>query len=91
MQLDAQAAWFSRRRFGLFLHFGLYAIDGWHEQDQPVLTTTEILPAHWQSGSRVLAIRQLPRERLAGETLVVRLDFDAPLAGGRPAASEFQG
>ncbi|HCE45469.1 MAG TPA: glycoside hydrolase [Lentisphaeria bacterium] len=26
--------WFSRRRFGLFLHFGLYAIEGWHEQDQ---------------------------------------------------------
>ncbi len=26
--------WFSRRRFGLFLHFGLYSIQGWHEQDQ---------------------------------------------------------
>ena len=26
--------WFSKRRFGLFLHFGLYAIEGWHEQDQ---------------------------------------------------------
>jgi alpha-L-fucosidase len=26
--------WFSRRRFGLFLHFGIYAIEGWHEQDQ---------------------------------------------------------
>lgn len=30
----ATAAWFSRRRFGLFLHYGLYAIEGWHEQDQ---------------------------------------------------------
>ena len=26
--------WFSKRRLGLFLHFGLYAIEGWHEQDQ---------------------------------------------------------
>ena len=26
--------WFSRRRLGLFLHFGLYSIEGWHEQDQ---------------------------------------------------------
>jgi alpha-L-fucosidase len=26
--------WFFRRRFGLFLHWGLYAIEGWHEQDQ---------------------------------------------------------
>jgi len=30
----AQEEWFSTRRFGLFLHFGLYAIEGWHEQDQ---------------------------------------------------------
>ncbi|MDO9465085.1 MAG: alpha-L-fucosidase [bacterium] len=26
--------WFSTRRLGLFLHFGLYSIEGWHEQDQ---------------------------------------------------------
>ncbi len=26
--------WFERPRLGLFLHFGLYAIEGWHEQDQ---------------------------------------------------------
>ena len=25
---------FFEKRFGLFLHFGLYAIEGWHEQDQ---------------------------------------------------------
>jgi alpha-L-fucosidase len=31
---DAVTTWFSRRRLGLFLHFGLYAIEGWHEQDQ---------------------------------------------------------
>ncbi|MGI5867924.1 MAG: alpha-L-fucosidase [Kiritimatiellia bacterium] len=31
---DAINTWFSRRRLGLFLHFGLYAIEGWHEQDQ---------------------------------------------------------
>lgn len=27
-------SWFSQRRLGLFLHFGLYSIEGWHEQDQ---------------------------------------------------------
>lgn len=26
--------WFSARRFGLFVHFGLYSINGWHEQEQ---------------------------------------------------------
>lgn len=31
---DAVSQWFARPRFGLFIHFGLYAIDGWHEQDQ---------------------------------------------------------
>ena len=31
---SVHAEWFSRRRFGLFLHFGLYSIEGWHEQDQ---------------------------------------------------------
>ncbi len=30
----AVSAWFASRKFGLFLHFGLYAIEGWHEQDQ---------------------------------------------------------
>lgn len=32
--IDAITEWFSRRRLGLFLHFGLYSIEGWHEQDQ---------------------------------------------------------
>lgn len=31
---DCVKNWFSRRRLGLFLHFGLYSIEGWHEQDQ---------------------------------------------------------
>lgn len=31
---DPVKEWFSKRRMGLFLHFGLYAIEGWHEQDQ---------------------------------------------------------
>lgn len=31
---DPVAEWFSQRRMGLFLHFGLYSIEGWHEQDQ---------------------------------------------------------
>lgn len=26
--------WFSERRFGMFVHWGLYAIPGWHEQHQ---------------------------------------------------------
>jgi alpha-L-fucosidase len=26
--------WWFEKRFGLFVHWGLYAIDGWHEQDQ---------------------------------------------------------
>lgn len=26
--------WFFRRRFGMFVHWGLYAIPGWHEQHQ---------------------------------------------------------
>jgi alpha-L-fucosidase len=26
--------WFFQKRFGLFIHWGLYAIDGWHEQMQ---------------------------------------------------------
>ena len=26
--------WFSTKRFGLFIHWGIYAIPGWHEQDQ---------------------------------------------------------
>ena len=26
--------WFFERRLGLFLHFGLYAVEGWQEQDQ---------------------------------------------------------
>ena len=29
-----RAEWFSKRKLGLFLHFGLYSIEGWHEQDQ---------------------------------------------------------
>ena len=27
-----QRDWFFRARFGLFLHWGIYAVDGWHEQ-----------------------------------------------------------
>jgi len=26
--------WWFRKRFGLFVHWGLYSIEGWHEQDQ---------------------------------------------------------
>jgi alpha-L-fucosidase len=34
MNNNAVDDWFSRRRLGMFLHFGLYSIEGWHEQDQ---------------------------------------------------------
>lgn len=27
-----QRDWFSKARFGLFLHWGIYAVEGWHEQ-----------------------------------------------------------
>jgi alpha-L-fucosidase len=30
---DARDWWF-KKRFGLFVHWGLYSIEGWHEQDQ---------------------------------------------------------
>lgn len=26
--------WWFEKRFGMFIHWGLYSIDGWHEQDQ---------------------------------------------------------
>jgi len=31
---SASKEWFATRKLGLFLHFGLYAINGWHEQEQ---------------------------------------------------------
>jgi len=33
-QQNGSETWFATRKLGLFLHFGLYAVDGWHEQDQ---------------------------------------------------------
>jgi alpha-L-fucosidase len=33
-RFDDGRDWFFEKRFGLFLHWGLYAIDGFHEQDQ---------------------------------------------------------
>ena len=30
--------WFPERRFGMFVHFGLYALTGWHEQYQLLKT-----------------------------------------------------
>ena len=26
--------WWFQKRFGMFVHWGLYSINGWHEQDQ---------------------------------------------------------
>ena len=59
---------------------------------EPLRTTTDLLPAHWQSEHRALTIKQLPRNMLAGETLVVRLEFNGPLRrGDQSGVSEFKG
>ncbi len=34
MSFGDERDWFFRKRRGLFLHWGLYALEGWHEQDQ---------------------------------------------------------
>lgn len=44
---------------------------------------TELLPAFWKSGRRVLVIRDLPIDGSVSETLVVRLQFDEPVVKGR--------
>jgi len=33
-QFEDSRDWFFEKRFGLFVHWGLYAIKGWHEQHQ---------------------------------------------------------
>ncbi len=59
---------------------------------RPLRTSTEPLPFHWESGKRILTFKQLPRELLTGETLVVRLDFKAlPDGGASSAPVEFIG
>jgi alpha-L-fucosidase len=32
-QFSDSRAWFHEKRFGMFIHFGLYAVRGWHEQE----------------------------------------------------------
>ncbi len=46
---------------------------------QPLRASLDPLPAYWQSQSAWLTIKGLPRDRLATEPLIVRLDFDQPL------------
>ena len=59
---------------------------------EPLRTSVELLPTHWQDGKKVLCIRGLPRNLLAGETLVVKLDFDAALPRApQSVVSEFKG
>lgn len=59
---------------------------------KPVRTCVELFPVHWQSGMRCLAIRDLPRNRLGGETLVVRLTFaDPSFAAGGGQLEAFRG
>ena len=55
-------------------------------------TATDVLPVLWQQEERVLTIKNLPRNMLAGETLVIRLEFSAPLRGAdQPEITEFKG
>ena len=55
-------------------------------------TSVDLLPTHWQDGNKVLCIKGLPRNRLSGETLVVRLDFDVPILDQvKLADREFKG
>ena len=59
---------------------------------QPLHTTTDLLPVYWESEHRALTIKQLPRNMLAGETLVVRLEFNSPLrSSDQSSISEFKG
>ena len=54
-------------------------------------TRVDLLPVHWQAGTKCLVIKGLPRNMLAGETLVIRLEFDKPLASGAGSAPESGG
>ena len=54
--------------------------------------STDVLPVHWAAGNRMLQIKGLPREMLAGdETLIIRLDFDTGLTLSPQTFSEFEG
>ncbi len=55
-------------------------------------TSIDLLPTHWQDGIPVLSIKGLPSNLLAGETLVVKLDFDSPLQNvDESSGHEFKG
>ena len=55
--------------------------------------SVDVLPVHWESEARVLAIKDLPRNMLAGgEPLVIRLEFERPLDQFTvPVIPEFEG
>lgn len=59
---------------------------------QALRTSTELLPAYWESGNRFLIIKQVPRNMPAGETLIVRLDFSSSPGGDlQSVIKEFRG
>ena len=54
--------------------------------------STDLLPVYWQKEKRFLWVKGLPRHLLdSGETLVIRLDFDAPLKQPATDVAEFKG
>ncbi|MDT8390731.1 MAG: alpha-L-fucosidase [Lentisphaeria bacterium] len=68
---DPVKEWFSRRRMGLFLHFGLYTIEGWHEQDQMrrripreeyVKLITRFNPTAWDADAIINLAREVGME-----------------------------
>ena len=55
---------------------------------QTLSCSMALLPSFWNSGTRALRIRSLPRELLAGRTLILRLEFDPPLAANAAVAGD---
>lgn len=39
LQFHDTRDWFFRVRFGMFVHWGIYSVNGWHEQEQHLLET----------------------------------------------------
>lgn len=62
----------------MFVHWGLYALPGWHEQTQWRQNVARSDYAKWFQ-TQCLRIRGLPVNELLDEVLVVKLEFE----GGR--------
>jgi hypothetical protein len=62
--------WFFKKRFGMFVHWGIYAIPGWHEQHQQRMPVPQ---------KEYLRLRNLPVNNLSNTVLVAKLEFDQPI------------